>query len=262
MIARGAAERIIVIGPTDVGKSSFIRALAARRDFALLDLDPGQKMVGPPGTVSRGRIEPVSGGTICNRFVFVGSTSGIVISRIALAAEQLAGAGPIVVNTSGFVSGPGARLQTASIAAVNPDLVIAIGIDAVPMPKAGRTNLLLLPRSPLARRKSPAERRRIRQEALDRHLGSARVALAREALRFNPAPPLPFTIADRPLCALADSEGEDMAIGVLHAAGPERIVVQCAAPPRPVVTVRLGSIWLSPSGGAWRLRDRLTPAAG
>ena len=261
MIARGAAERIIAIGPTDVGKSSFIRALAARRDFALLDLDPGQKMVGPPGTVSRGRIEPDTGG-VCDRFVFVGSTSGLVISRIARAAERLAGTGPIVVNTSGFVSGPGARLQTASIAAVNPDLVVAIGIDAVPMPKACSTDLILLPRSPLARRKSPAVRRRIRQEALDRHLGSERVDLAREGLRFDPAPPLPFTIEDRPLCALADTDGEDMAIGVLHAAGPERIIVQCAAPPRPIVTVRLGSIWLSPSGGAWRLRDRLTPAAG
>src|SRR4051812_13568510 len=45
-------RRVVVIGATDVGKSSFIRmamaSAAASAPAALLDCDPGQKMVGPP----------------------------------------------------------------------------------------------------------------------------------------------------------------------------------------------------------------------
>ena len=52
-LAPSAWGRLIVLGGTDVGKSSFLRFLArvlVRRGqtVALLDTDLGQKMVGPP----------------------------------------------------------------------------------------------------------------------------------------------------------------------------------------------------------------------
>jgi len=166
-------ERIVVIGPTDVGKSSFIRALAERTPRTLIDLDPGQKMVGPPGTVSAAVIAGPDAAERCMRFVFVGSTSALVLSRIVAGAARLATAAPLVANTSGFVAGPGARLQAASIAALSADCVVAIGFGAAepPLPKGWSGQLHRLPRSPFARRKSPALRRRIRQEAFARHRG-------------------------------------------------------------------------------------------
>jgi polynucleotide 5'-hydroxyl-kinase GRC3/NOL9 len=52
-IAAGDVRRVLVLGPGDAGKSTFCRVLlrhAVRngRGVALLDADPGQKLVGPP----------------------------------------------------------------------------------------------------------------------------------------------------------------------------------------------------------------------
>lgn len=256
MLASGPASRIAVIGPTDAGKSSFIRMLADRWRFALLDLDPGQKMVGPPGTVSLGHF----GGDelVCDRFVFIGSTNALAIARIVRAGARLSNTQPFVVDTSGFVSGPGARLQAASIAAVDADTVVAIGMEAPAVPKSWSRPVIVLPRSPFARRKSAALRRRLREQALDRSLGPETMALA--GATFEPAPPVGFAGADRPVCALADASGEDMAIAILCAADPQRVLVRCKTPPRRVATVRLGHLWASPTASGWRLRERLEPA--
>jgi polynucleotide 5'-hydroxyl-kinase GRC3/NOL9 len=56
-IAVRTARRVMVLGPADVGKSSFCRFLidsAGREGIttALLDADLGQKAVGPPACVS------------------------------------------------------------------------------------------------------------------------------------------------------------------------------------------------------------------
>ncbi|QAY76911.1 Clp1/GlmU family protein [Sphingosinicella sp. BN140058] len=245
-----------MIGPTDAGKSSFIRMLAWQRRFALLDLDPGQKMVGPPGTVSRGRF--VGEQPVCDRFAFIGSTNALAIARIVGAAAKLSETAPFVVNTSGFVSGPGGRLQAASIAAVDADIVVAIGMETPPVPRSWSRPIIVLPRSPFARRKSAARRRHLREQALDRSLGLETIALS--GVTFEPALPVDFTGADRPVCALADASGEDMAIAILCAADPQRVLVCCKAPPQRVATVRLGHLWASPTRSGWRLRERLEPA--
>jgi polynucleotide 5'-hydroxyl-kinase GRC3/NOL9 len=257
-ILSGGWRRVVVIGPTDAGKSSLIQLLAERQPVALLDLDPGQKMIGPPGTVSRGRwIE--GRGLSCDRFVFVGSTSALVIGGIARAATRLAAQGPLIANTSGFVLGPGARLQATTIAALDADLVVAIDVVPPPLPKGWSKRLLALPRSPLARRKSQGLRRRNRQQALDDYLGSETIELSGRALAFDPAPPAPFLTAERPLCSLVDADDEDMAIGILLSTDGDRILVHGSVPPRDVACVRLGSIWASPAGPGWRLLDRLSP---
>src|SRR4051812_44571804 len=106
------AGLLLVLGPMDVGKSSFLRALARRRPgLALLDLDPGQKMIGPPGSASLGSLEPEPR---LERFVFLGSTAVRGFGALLAAARSLAASAegrPIAVNTSGFVKGPGALLQ-------------------------------------------------------------------------------------------------------------------------------------------------------
>src|SRR4051812_8774351 len=56
-IRDGKFRRVLVLGATDSGKSSFCRALLrqAGQDGAVLDADPAQKLVGPPACVTLGR---------------------------------------------------------------------------------------------------------------------------------------------------------------------------------------------------------------
>jgi len=255
-------DRIVVIGPTDVGKSSFIRALIERAPRTLIDLDPGQKMVGPPGTVSAGVVAEPGETERCTRLVFVGSTSALVISRIVAGAARLVTAAPFVANTSGFVAGLGARLQAASIAALSADCVVAIGFESAgpPLPKGWSGRLHLLPRSPLARRKSPALRRRIRQEAFARHLGDTILRLPTGPLLLEPAGPASFDGPDRPICSIADAAGTDMALAVLISVDEDAVPVRTAPLPADPARLRLGSLWATPSEETWRLRARLSPA--
>jgi polynucleotide 5'-kinase involved in rRNA processing len=52
-----AATRVAVLGPPDSRKPAFVAALAERRpECRIIDLDPGQKMIGRPGTASLGRV--------------------------------------------------------------------------------------------------------------------------------------------------------------------------------------------------------------
>ena len=255
-------RRILVLGATDMGKTSFIRALADAIDepLRLVDLDPGQKMLGPPGTASLGTLGEL------HRFIFLGSTSASNLRGIGLAAATLsaeaAEAGRFVVNTAGFVVGLGARLQVITAKAVAPDLIVEIGKDpaAAPIVAAPESVALLrLARSPAARRKSPAVRARLRQEAFGAALAGA-VALRLEKMNFHPAPPAVFEREVRPVCALADEDGRDMCLGVLLGVEEGAATIEAPPPLRPPHLVRIGKMWAEPKGGEWRLLDKLSPA--
>ena len=263
--ALGAAgvRRIAVLGPADAGKTSFIRGLCASwpgvEAPAVLDLDPGQKMVGPPGTAALGH-SGGAGGLECSRFVFVGSTSSIEMRRIWAAAARLGAAEPFIANTSGFVLGPGVPLQAGTVAALAADAVVSIGLEAPPLPRGWRGELIRLQPSPLAQRKTAAARARIRQAAFGQHLGLELLRLDRDLALLEPGPPRRWEDERRPVCCLADEAGEDMAIAMLEALDEERLWLRCAAPPRPVRTVRIGKMWAVPAAGGWQLLEKLEPA--
>ncbi len=256
-------KRILVLGPTDAGKTSFIRALAAvaPEPLGLVDLDPGQKMLGPPGTAGLGSIEH-----LC-RFIFVGSTSASNLGGIGRAAAALAAdaarAGAFVVNTAGFVVGLGARLQAITAKAVQPDLLVEIGVNPTVDPivaASGEVPLIRLGRSPAARRKSPAARAALRQQAFAAALSGAEPLRLRQVV-FHPGPPLPWPTTARPVCALADDDGTDMCVGVCAGFDEEAAFVDAPPPPRPVRLVRLGKMWAEPQpAGGWRLLEKLHPS--
>ncbi len=257
----GTRRRVLVLGGTDMGKSAFIRTFLESPDEAarLIDLDPGQKMLGPPGAATLGTAERLA------RFIFLGSTSASNIGGIARAAAALAEAAePFIVNTAGFVHGLGARLQALTVASVRPDLIVEIGDPATPpIVAAPNVPLVRLERSPMARTKSPAARAANRQAAFERALGGGSSLRLREA-HVHPAPPaLAFAPAKGalPVCALADADGRDMCIGVLQAHDEESAVVHAIEPPRPIALIRLGKMWAAPGGKrAWRLLEKLSPA--
>jgi polynucleotide 5'-hydroxyl-kinase GRC3/NOL9 len=257
--AAAGKQRILVLGPTDAGKSTFIRALARRTEVELIDLDPGQKMIGPPGTAVLGRLYPER----LDKMIFIGTTSASALGAIAGAGAALAAAaqGRFVVNTAGFVRGLGARLQAMTAASVAPGLIVEIGGDAdgPPIVHVEGVRLIRLERSPLATRKSPADRAAIRQGAFDRALADAS-PLRLAGVEVHPADaafsPMPGAF---PVCALADAE--DMVVGVLQSAEEGAALVHAPLPERSVQQIRLGKMWAVPDGkGGWRLLEKLVPA--
>ena len=256
--AASVAPRTIVLGATDVGKSSFIRAVLERSGKALLDLDPGQKMGGPPGSVAlrdaAGRLG----------FVFIGTTSASAIGSIVRAGGRLAATaqGGFVANTSGFIRGLGARLQALTIENLTPDLIIAIEASQELGPiltQAGAAEVRRIGKSPHARRKSPSERRRVRQAAFDAALAGA-TSLSIPAALAVPGPPIPFEDSARPVCAVTDKQGEDMCLAILAGTPGEGLELLAPLPPRGVAAVKLGRMWAEPRAGGWTLIERRTPA--
>ena len=263
-ILTGKARRIVVIGPTDAGKSSFIlaaaEALAARRPV-LVDCDPGQKMIGGPGTVSRGTLAPE--GFCQDRFVFIGSTSAILIGKIAAAVQRLTSRvnGPVLVNTPGFIAGPGVRLQSAIIKAAAADCLVMIGAHtALEEIAASNTHVatVRLERSQAAMRKSDGTRRALRLAAFEAAFEDAKtITMPTPSAHFEPGAPLAWLSERRPVCSLADERGTDLALGILTAADDREVEVFTSAASASVI--RLGRMWAEPRpDGGWKLVDRLS----
>ncbi|WP_129792865.1 Clp1/GlmU family protein [Sphingosinicella sp. CPCC 101087] len=259
-----AARRLVVLGPTDVGKSRFIDALAARRpDAWLVDLDPGQKMIGAPGTAALGR----HGGAMPERFVFLGSTAVGSFRALAAAGAELAastGPDPVIVNTPGHVAGAGARLQAMILAALDPDLVVAIGAGRpleAELARLPALDRIAIEPSPFARRKTKGLRRAVRQAGFAAALADAgQWSLSLGRVGFEPGAPQPTTGTARAVCALADEEGEAMEIAILIAKDADRGTFLSRPPVRPPARILLGKMWAQPSESGWILQERLAPS--
>jgi len=118
-IRRDAIGRVLILGPRDVGKSSFARvllhdAVQEGRRAALMDADVGQKTVGPPAAVTLGY--PDGNALSLARLAFVGTTNPVQGSRLLIRGlgrlSDEANADLTVVNTSGLLRSPGRRLPS------------------------------------------------------------------------------------------------------------------------------------------------------
>jgi len=171
-LASSSWERLLVLGGTDVDKSSFLRflarALVAREQtVALLDTDLGQKMVGPPTCVVLVHWT-AAGGFRVERIRFVGETSpaanmvGVVAASARLAATACVDR--LLVNTGGLIAGPGVALKRWKLEALNPSRIVALAradeLAPIVAPLLGATVHHLRP-SPAASRKVRPFRRRI-----------------------------------------------------------------------------------------------------
>lgn len=137
MVLAERLRKILVLGAGDRGKSTFCKFLvrelaAAGHKTALVDACIGQKDIGPPATITLGYAEEAAD-TATNEaehFYFVGSTSplGRLLPMVVGTAKlvRLADARFVVVDTTGFIEGPGRVLKAYKIEAVEPDLIVAI----------------------------------------------------------------------------------------------------------------------------------------
>jgi polynucleotide 5'-hydroxyl-kinase GRC3/NOL9 len=136
---------VLLIGGTDRGKTTFTalvaRALAAEWEkIAVIDADIGQSEIGPPGNV--GVAWAIPDATKLHDLkpaavFFVGAFAPVSVALEQVVAVTQAvqwararGAQRILIDTTGFISGPGARrLKAAKAQATQPNLVLGIAKD-------------------------------------------------------------------------------------------------------------------------------------
>lgn len=249
-LASASWRRLVVLGRTDVGKSSFCRflagALMARGQSAgLLDTDLGQKMVGPPTCVVLARF--TAGAELQpERIRFVGETSpsanmaGLIAASARLAAGACADR--LIVNTSGLVAGPGVALKRWKLEALDPDHIVALArddeLDPILAPLTATVHRIRP--SPAARRKSAGVREGNRRAALLDALGRyGRLSLP--LLRVEDLRRTAVPHPDLRLCGLANDHGEDVGLGLVRWTDyADRREVWAGPAPWNVARLRLG----------------------
>ena len=134
------AVKVMVVGDSDTGKSTLVTFLAnellnAGKSVAIVDSDVGQKGILPPATVSLafldGNFESPSELEGVAHY-FVGTVSpGQFIGEMAVGVKRLVElaedrADVILIDTTGFVTGPGFEMKRLKAELVRPDVIVLL----------------------------------------------------------------------------------------------------------------------------------------
>ena len=270
-IVAEAPHRVLLLGGTDVGKSSFARFLAGRllaagHQVGLVDGDVGQKDVGPPATITLGYPQPGLDEIPPEAIHFVGDTSptGLFLPILVGLARMvgLAGTRPVIIDTTGLIAGPGRLLKPWEIEAAAPQLIVAIEradeLSAVLRAFRHLPTVRLRP-SPLARRRSKAARQAARRLAFRRYFAAAEALdLPVAALAFQRAPL--GALQPGLLCGVADADGSCAGLGIVEAVDPvtARLLLRTPLAPDRIRALQLGRLRIAADG---RELGRILPEA-
>lgn len=288
----------IVIGESDVGKTSLVTELANHltgqvRRVAVVDADLGQSEIGPPMTIGLGRVRcrlARLGDAELVAMHFVGSTSPArELDQTVLGTKRMVDRARdgrferILIDTSGLVNGRlGHALKRAKIDAVRPDVLIALQREAecedlLRRYDGGARAVMRLPAVDFGRRR-PTVRSRHRQLAFERYFASARsvrLELARVVLR-PPGPPSPVRDLAQSLdigeefrgilVGLGTRSGETLGLGIVTHLdrAAQTLVVDTPVPRRRIAVVAIGRERLHDAVQIWKdgTSQRLVPASG
>lgn len=193
-------HKVLVVGESDSGKSTFCRFLAhslaaAGETVGLIDADIGQKDIGPPACITMGmvgpnesfdRIRPIM-------FYFVGDVTPVRhFLPMVVGVSRLTASCPArfkVINTTGLVHGIGRTLKGFTIEALEPDVIVGIQrsmeLEAILKGYRDREIVRIAP-SEKAASKTPADRRRARESAWASYFaGSAELTVPMAKLVFQ-----------------------------------------------------------------------------
>ncbi len=216
-----------MIGAPDRGKSSFcdalLRALQAQGTKAsLLDTALGEKTIGPPACLTLG--QRTAEGYDLKDLYFTGGLDSLrrmpaMISgaaRLAAVAE-----GRLVIDTGGTVNAPGRFLKGLKIDALRPDHIIAIGPDEELEPFLAlkpQSRIHRLPPGNGVRPRNAMTRGLNRLRAFQSTLANAQTHELRD-LAVEPWDEDAFDWTQGEyICGLADADGKEHGIGILHQA--------------------------------------------
>ena len=272
LVERAVREKraVMLIGGLDSGKSTLSKALLRAaldggRRAAFLDGDVGQKVVGPPATVTLkmiravGDLEPEALET-ADALSFVGSTSPeghllpVVTGVASLYRRALdEGAEFVVVDTSGLVSGIyGQILKYHKVEVLRPDLVVGLQRGEELQPLLGviqrffHTEVVPLGIHPGVVPTTVEQRADNREKAMARYFAGELHRWRVKPTVFMPALPPLFDLGqlDRLLVGLSDGAGSYLGVGHLEYAEDEgvlRLISPVAEGPK---ALRLGSVRL------------------
>lgn len=187
-ILRENWRRILVLGETDRGKSTYCRFLVSAllhdgRTVSFVDADIGQKDVGPPAAVALTNLDFHANlaELSCHAMYFVGHVNPIAhFLPLVLGTRRMVEAAKgefVVIDTTGLVQGKGRMLKDFQIESLVPDVLVCLerGEELAPIRHAARHhNILRLRPSGQAVPKSTSARRRAREQAFLAHFQGAR----------------------------------------------------------------------------------------
>jgi polynucleotide 5'-hydroxyl-kinase GRC3/NOL9 len=205
------ARTIVLLGATDVGKTTFLTWLAnglsaQGRRVGVVDADVGQSSLGPPTTIGVGVVtQPMQSlqELAPHSLFFVGSTSPrghllpMVVGTKRMMDRALAlGVDHVLIDTCGFITGQGGRaLQHYTIHLLDPDAVVCLQQASecegllVAYRRRQRPRILRLHASPACRRRGIEERQMFRGRALQRYFAdSTRLTLSWDHLDLVDTP--------------------------------------------------------------------------
>lgn len=226
---------VLVIGPPDVGKTTFARYLFQRlcgrgRPVAYLDGDPGQSTLGPPTTMTlalglpdetvfppRGRVWRSFVGAVSPWRHMLPLLTGA--HRLVQAAQK-AGAATVVYDTSGLVQAAqgGPALKLAKIDLLRPSVVFALQHRGelepllVPLRRSRRVRVVDVPPSPARQIRAVPDRQAHRAAQFGRYFAAARsLPVNWSHLAVFPDP----QFAPNRLVALEDADGFTRGLGLV-----------------------------------------------
>ncbi len=183
---------VVVIGPTDVGKSSFIKRvyneLCRKIRVFVLDADVGQSDIGPPCTIALGTgerpVDSLSQLDIVSLhfygFLTPASDTGDFLWGVGRMLARARSYRPdlILVNTTGWVDGYRAfSLKASKVSLLGPDLVVVVGVtmgEYFRFFSSSSFTTVWVRQSHMASPKSMEERRRARLEKVMGFFGDMR----------------------------------------------------------------------------------------
>jgi polynucleotide 5'-kinase involved in rRNA processing len=264
------SEVVMLVGGIDAGKTTFGKliaaaALEAGQTVGYLDADLGQKTVGPPTTVTLRLLrstEDLRPEVLRqpDSLYFVGATSpqGQLLPLVVGTARLLSratdeGAGLVVVDTGGFISGVyGQLLAYHTIELIRPDVVIGIqrGEELAPLlgiiQRFFGTEVFSLPVHPDVRPVSVEERAHRRETAFRQYFAEPLQRWRVKPTVFMPALPALFEQPQlhRILVGLSDGKGEYIGLGYLEYTAEDttlRLISPVGEAPK---ALKLGSVRL------------------
>ena len=231
----GLSGTLMIVGPADVGKSTFCRYLFKRLcdivpSVGYLDGDPGQSTLGPPGTMTlavaenRDKTFPPRG-QMWRGFVGAVSPVGHMLAVLTCAARLLgaareAGVQVVIFDTTGLVDPArgGLYLKLAKIDLLRPAVLFAMQrkqeMESLLMPlrRSRRTQLVELAPSPAAQRRDISVRKTHRASQFCHYFTNAS-QLRVNWTQFAVLPAPRFSL--HRLVAMEDAFGFTMGLGIV-----------------------------------------------
>jgi len=270
-LKRRACRKVLVLGGSDTGKTTLIAQIAsmlaeAGDTVGLVDGDIGQSHIGPPTTVGGALIRgPFADWTELKPEVlsFVGANSPFghllpTLVSMSLVTGHLEGkARHLVIDTSGFISGPAAGLVWNVVDGLSPDLIIALArrdelepiLDG--LPRGGAVWRMSV--ASAVQRKTTTRRTAYRREQYSRYFARAQLTdIALDGLyvrRSDTGWSLRAAELRHLLVSLRGHGGADLAIGIMVEFHPRKRKATILAPLVDTTAVEgiiLGSLRLNP----------------